>query len=209
CNGSFILASAGLLDGLTATTTYHNVVPMHERFPEVKVVGDQRYVDNGKIITTAGLSAGMDGGPHVIGVLDGEDRARQVALGEEYDWHPTGGYVRPALADRYLPNIDVEKVSGATTDWKVVSSKGDAEHWDLVVQGTSSQNATELLTSLGQALRDQGKWTAAPGQKPGAPSRSFTFEDVSGKSWQATLSVEPVTGGKSEFSAHLSMARRG
>src|SRR5262249_12644799 len=77
CNGSFILASAGVLDGLTATSTYGNVVRLQEQFPKVKVVGDQRYVDNGRIITTAGLSAGMDGALHVIAVLDGEERARQ------------------------------------------------------------------------------------------------------------------------------------
>ena len=216
CNGSFILASAGLLDGLSATSTYGNVVRLHTQFPKVKVVGDQRYVDNGKIITTAGLSVGMDGALHVIAKLDGEDRARQVALGEEYAWQPNGGYVRPALADRYLPNIDVEKLSGATTDWKVVSSTGDAEHWDIVVQGASSQTASELLASFGKALEDQGKWTAAPAAaaapaaKSGAPaSRSYTFQDVNGQSWLATVSVAPVSGGKSEYSARLSMSRRG
>ena len=211
CNGSFILASAGLLDGLTATTTYGNVVKLHENFPKVKVVGDQRYVDNGKIITTAGLSAGMDGALHVISKLDGEDRARQVALGEEYAWQPTGGYVRPALADRYVPNIDVEKLAGANTDWKVVSSKGDAQRWDIVVQGASSQSAGELLANLGKALEDQAKWTAtavAASTGAEAASRSYTFKDMNGNSWQATLSIAPVTGSKSEFSAHLSMARR-
>jgi len=215
CNGSFILASAGLLDGLTATSTYGNVLRLHAQFPKVKVVGDQRYVDNGKIITTAGLSAGMDGALHVISLLDGEARAREVALGEEYKWEPTGGYVRPAMADRFIPNIDVEKESGATTDWKVVSSTGDANHWDIVVQGASTQTAEQLLGKLGQALERQASWTAtsapAASAKHGTspPSRSWSFEDLGGKTWRGTLTVEPVAGAAGQYTARLLVARHG
>ena len=215
CNGSFILASAGLLDGLTATSTYGNVLPLHERFPKVKVVGDQRYVDNGKIITTAGLSAGMDGALHVIALLDGEARARQVALNEEYAWQPGGGYVRPALADRYVPNIDVEKESGASTDWKVVSSNGDASHWDIVVQGASKQSAGELLKNFGRALEQQARWSASS-EVSGAPkagaspaSQSWSFQDLDGRTWRGTLTVEPVKGATGEYTARLVVARNG
>jgi len=224
CNGSFILASAGLLDGLTATSTYGNVERLHTQFPKVKVVGDERYVDNGKIITTAGLSAGMDGALHVISVLDGEVAARAVALGEEYNWQPTGGYVRPAMADRLIPSIDVEKESGATTDWKVVSSTGDADHWDIVVQGASSQTAEQLLGKFGQALERQARWTAASaaaasakrGTSPTGPasasnpmSRSWSFEDLDGKTWRGTLTVEPVAGAAGQYTARLLVTRHG
>jgi putative intracellular protease/amidase len=212
CNGSFILASAGLLDGLTATSTYGNVLRLHAQFPKVKVVGDRRYVDNGKIITTAGLSAGMDGALHVISLMDGEARAREVALSEEYDWHPTGGYVRPSMADRFLPSIDVEKASGAQADWKVVSSTGDADHWDIVVQGPSKQNVDELLGSLGQALEQQARWTATASAAPRGSSprsRSWSFEDLDGRSWRGTLTVEPVTGSAGQYTARLVVARNG
>jgi len=212
CNGSFILASAGLLDGLTATSTYGNVLRLHEQFPKVKVVGDQRFVDNGKIITTAGLSAGMDGALHVIAKLDGEERARQVALGEEYHWEPGGGYVRPAMADRWVPNIDVEKEAGATTDWKVVSSTGDAAHWDITVRGASKQTAEQLLGNFGKALEQQARWTAAPAataaSKSGAPSsRTWSFQDLDGRTWRGTLTVEPVTGAAGEYTARLVVAK--
>jgi putative intracellular protease/amidase len=216
CNGSFILASAGLLDGLTATSTYGNVLPLHVQFPKVKVVGDQRYVDNGKIITTAGLSAGMDGALHVIAKLDGEARARQVALSEEYAWRPGGGYVRPALADRFLPVIDVEKESGATTDWKVVSSGGDAKHWDILVQGPSKQSAEELLGNLGRAVEQQGRWVPATTASAastkggtGARTRSWSFSDFEGRTWSGTLTVAPATGTAGEYTARLVVARNG
>jgi putative intracellular protease/amidase len=209
CNGSFILASAGILDGLKATSTYGNVLRLHQQFPKVNVVGDQRFVDNGKIITTAGLSAGMDGALHVIARLEGEARARDVALNEEYAWQPDGGYVRPAMADRYIPNIDVEKESGATTDWKVVSSTGDAHHWDISVQGASSQSAAQLLANLGQALEKQANWTAVPttAAKADVASRSWSFRDLDGRTWQGTLTVAPVKGASGTYTAHLVVAR--
>ena len=211
CNGSFILASAGLLDGLTATSTYGNVLRLHEQFPKVKVVGDQRFVDNGKIITTAGLSAGMDGALHVIAKLDGEERARQVALGEEYHWEPGGGYVRPAMADRFIPSIDVEKEAGSTADWKVVSSTGDAAHWDITVRGASQQTAEQLLGNFGRALEQQARWTAAPATavaaKGGPNSRSWSFLDLDGRTWRGTLTVAPVAGAAGEYTARLVVAR--
>jgi len=179
CNGSFILASAGLLDGLTATSTYGNVVRLQTQFPKVKVVGDQRYVDNGKIITTAGLSAGMDGALHVISLLEGEKRAREVALSEEYAWHPEGGYVRPSEADRMIPNINVEKEVSAPSDWTAVSSDGDADHWVFVFEGPSALGQKEVLDHLGHALETQAKWTpstdARTASASGANTRSWTF----------------------------------
>src|ERR1700736_1643650 len=61
CTGAFILAKAGLLDGLNATTIQHAIDDLGKFSSKIKVVRDKRYVDNGKIITTAGLSSGIDG----------------------------------------------------------------------------------------------------------------------------------------------------
>src|SRR5207247_264180 len=80
CNGAFILAHAGLLDGLGATTTASNLDRLEETFPKIRVVYDQRFVDNGKIITTGGLSAGIDGALHVVEKMLGHGTAQQVAL---------------------------------------------------------------------------------------------------------------------------------
>jgi putative intracellular protease/amidase len=104
CTGAFILAKAGLLDGLSATTVSGGIANLASAGNNIKVVYDKRYVDNGKIITTAGLSSGIDGSLYLVGKMMGKGVAQLVALGIEYDWDPEGKFVRAALADRYLPD---------------------------------------------------------------------------------------------------------
>lgn len=86
CTGSFLLAQAGLLSGRPATTHWERINEMRERFPEVEVVEDERWVDTGEIITAAGVSAGIDVALHVVRRLYGADVARATALGIEYDY---------------------------------------------------------------------------------------------------------------------------
>ncbi|HXV76907.1 MAG TPA: DJ-1/PfpI family protein, partial [Candidatus Polarisedimenticolaceae bacterium] len=69
CNGAFIMARAGLLDDMRATTFYGLIDDLRTFAPKVEVVADQRFVDNGKVVTTAGLSSGIDGSLHVIGEM--------------------------------------------------------------------------------------------------------------------------------------------
>src|SRR6266446_40496 len=109
CTGAFILSKAGLLDGLTATTIQHAIDNLQKASPRTKVVYDQRYVDNGKIITTAGLSSGIDGAFHLVSQIDGEGTAQAIALGMEYRWDPHSKYARGALADRYFPDFSDAK----------------------------------------------------------------------------------------------------
>ena len=86
CNGAFILAKAGLLDGLTATTTRPLVDGLAVAAPNIKVVHNKRFVDNGKIITSGGLSAGIDAALHVVSRIHGKARAERIAYGLEYTW---------------------------------------------------------------------------------------------------------------------------
>ena len=95
CNGAYILAKAGLLDGLEATTTAGLISGLRQAAPKTKVVEDKRFVDNGKIITTAGLSSGIDGSLHVIERLFGRGTAQMAALGMEYNWIPTRNSLVP------------------------------------------------------------------------------------------------------------------
>lgn len=60
CTGSFILGNAGLLDGLAATTHYMAVEGMRQAAPQTELRPTERWVDNGKVITSAGISAGID-----------------------------------------------------------------------------------------------------------------------------------------------------
>ncbi len=89
CTGSFLLAQAGLLDGKAATTHWASVERMREMFPDVKVRGGQpgseRWVDEGDIVTSAGVSAGIDMALHLLRRLYGEEAADATARGMEYE----------------------------------------------------------------------------------------------------------------------------
>lgn len=88
CTGAFILAKAGLLDGLSATTVQGGLDRLERFAPKAKIVRDQRYVDNGKVITTAGLSAGIDGAFHLLEKISGKEGAEETARHMEYRLKP-------------------------------------------------------------------------------------------------------------------------
>ncbi|MHC5005071.1 MAG: DJ-1/PfpI family protein [Planctomycetota bacterium] len=85
CNGALVLADLGLLGGLEATT-HHGSLDSLRRVEGVTVRDDVRYVDNGRIITTAGVSAGIDGALHLVRRLLGTEAARATARYMEYHW---------------------------------------------------------------------------------------------------------------------------
>lgn len=92
CTGAFILAEAGILEDKTATTFHAALEGLEREFPKTKVLKNVRYVDNGKVITTAGISAGIDGALHLVAKLQGFNNARKVAYHIEYDkWTPAEG----------------------------------------------------------------------------------------------------------------------
>jgi len=82
--GTFLLAAAGLLDHQPATTHYFVAAAFAAAFPAVTLVKDVRYVDNGNIITTAGVTAGIDGALHLVERYSGERIAGMVARGMQY-----------------------------------------------------------------------------------------------------------------------------
>lgn len=86
CTGAFLLAKAGLLDGQEATTHWGSIDSLKQAAPKTKVHSDRRVVDNGRIVTCAGVSAGIDGALHVVRRLLGDDPARQTARYMEYHW---------------------------------------------------------------------------------------------------------------------------
>jgi transcriptional regulator GlxA family with amidase domain len=66
CTGAFALAAAGLLDGLTATTHWHDVDELAERYPKIAVNRNVLYVDNGQVLTSAGIASGIDLCLHIV-----------------------------------------------------------------------------------------------------------------------------------------------
>ncbi len=79
CFGAFLLAEAKLLDGITATTHTWGLEGLKSAAPKCKVVADRRFVDSGKIVTTAGVTAGIDGALHVVQRLAGAEVAKWTA----------------------------------------------------------------------------------------------------------------------------------
>ena len=86
CTGAFLLAEAGLLDGRTATTHWEDIPDMQARYPAVNTVAGQRWVDEGSIVTSAGISAGIDMSLHLVERLAGRELALLTAHQMDFDW---------------------------------------------------------------------------------------------------------------------------
>lgn len=85
CTGAFILGKAGLLNNLQVTTFHRSIENLQKAVPSARVLKNTRYVDNGRVITTAGISAGIDGALHLVAKLKGKEAAMKVAQHMEYD----------------------------------------------------------------------------------------------------------------------------
>ncbi|MBG9941896.1 DJ-1/PfpI family protein [Brevibacillus formosus] len=85
CTGAFLLAKAGLLSGKKATTHWASLDRMEKEFPEVVVQKGVKFVDEGNIVTSAGISAGINMSFHIIKRLVGAEVAEQTAKTMEYD----------------------------------------------------------------------------------------------------------------------------
>jgi putative intracellular protease/amidase len=88
CTGAMILAETGLLDGHPATTWHGALERLARDFPQVHGQPGRRFVDAGRFVTTAGVSAGIDGSLHVVARLLGRHVAEQASRYMEYPWAP-------------------------------------------------------------------------------------------------------------------------
>ncbi len=86
CTGSMLLGFAGLLDGLHATTHWRSLDWMRESFPTVTVEYGKHFVQDGRVLTSAGISAGIDMSLKVVANYFGEEIARATARHMEYPY---------------------------------------------------------------------------------------------------------------------------
>jgi transcriptional regulator GlxA family with amidase domain len=102
CTGALILASAGLLDGLSATTHHGAIDELRVAAPRTVVHDAARIVDNGRVVTSSGVSAGIDMSLHVVARLLGEKHARETASYTEYEgrWDDATRIVTPTTTKR-------------------------------------------------------------------------------------------------------------
>lgn len=126
CNGAFIAAEAGLLDGMKATTFHTMIDDLKQAYPKVQVVDDQRFVDNGRVISTAGITSGVDGALYLNSKLHGKAASQLAALSLEYAWAPESTFARAALADMRIPDAFYEAVEPAGD---LTGYSGDRDSW--------------------------------------------------------------------------------
>ncbi|MEW6210132.1 MAG: copper chaperone PCu(A)C [Acidobacteriota bacterium] len=190
CNGAYILAKTGLLDGMTATTFYDLIDGLPAVAPKVKVVRDRRYVDNGKFITTAGISSGIDGSLYVVSKMFGKALAQMVALNMEYNWQPDSTYARASLADRHIRNIFGRRLRLNVPEGvqvKVLSTEGNPRSWEVRWQAQGATTAAEILKLLNDSLT-AGAWKKEKSAKSETSAWRFTDED--GAEWSGAVTVQ-------------------
>ncbi|MDB6073973.1 MAG: thiamine biosynthesis protein ThiJ [Verrucomicrobiaceae bacterium] len=86
CTGSFLLAKAGLLDGKRATTHWSDIEEMRSIFPNVQVGDNVRWVEQGNLITSGGISAGIDMSLHLVAKSESDALAVATAKQMDYNW---------------------------------------------------------------------------------------------------------------------------
>jgi len=101
---SLLLAAAGLLDGRRATTNKRSFEFVAQTRPAVEWVREARWVDDGDMVSSSGVSAGMDMALHLIRRLVGNEASDQIAEATEYEWHRDASWdpfaARAGLLDR-------------------------------------------------------------------------------------------------------------
>lgn len=118
CTGAEILARAGLLENMNVTTYYGFIPGLQAMLPNSTVLKETRYVDNGKIVTTAGVSAGIDGALHLLSRIKGLDVAKATAQYMEYDkWKAEEGRI-----DYHNPHIEKIKASLNSPEKEITAS---------------------------------------------------------------------------------------
>jgi transcriptional regulator GlxA family with amidase domain len=125
CSGAYVLAWAGLLDGLRATTHWRYAEDFARRFPQVTVDPDVLYVDNGAVITSAGSAAGLDACLHLLRLEHGSHAANTIARRMVVAPHRDGGQAQfvqsPVPTARRVGSEDLASVC----DWVVAHPDAD------------------------------------------------------------------------------------
>jgi putative intracellular protease/amidase len=187
CLGADILAQAGLLNGLKATTYAPHIGHLQHSTPKAKIVSDQRVVDNGKIITTGGLSAGIDGALHVVERLFGRGRANEVAVNMEYNWNPLSDYVRPQLADMKLLFV-LDEVLHPRLKKRTLIYQGDRRHWQFAYEVEAKQTLENFKQQFFSIMSDWG-WTK---QSENGNQSNWSYTDEQNHSWECSMNLEEL-----------------
>lgn len=115
CLGAFPLAQAGLLDGKTATTHWAYAGKLAARYPEVRINPEVLYVDEGEVLTSAGVAAGLDCCLHLLRQLAGAEAANRVARQLLIAPHRQGGQAQ--FIERPVPTSGSNDRFSLVLEW--------------------------------------------------------------------------------------------
>jgi transcriptional regulator GlxA family with amidase domain len=88
CTGAFLLAQAGVLEGLEATTHWEDIAALRDLRQGLRVREGVRWVDQGRVVTSAGIAAGIAMSLHLVERLHSRELAVRTARQMEFDWEP-------------------------------------------------------------------------------------------------------------------------
>ena len=183
CNGSFFLGKIGALDGLEATTTAGNLIALQKLAPKARVTANKRVIDNGKIITTGGLTAGIDGALHIVQRETSEPLARGLSLYLEYNWQREGSFLPAALAFRHVTPMIISTLLPLGAD--IVSSSGDDRQWNVEAR-VSAQSPKQLASMFHEAGTTLLGWRDV---RSSEGNGCFAFDDYDGSKWQTCFEL--------------------
>jgi len=185
CTGAFVLAKAGMLDNLEVTTWHDAIERLQKTTPNARVENGRRFVDNGHVVTTAGISAGIDGSLHVVARLLGRRIADQVAAYMEYHWTPEayllGGYA-------YL-NPSTNAAGRAIQSGDMAYEEKRLDEAEAIFRGVvkSDPSNSEAWSDLGVILRAKNDHPAAADAFAAAATRAVEKRSIAMSSYNAAI----------------------
>ena|SRR5688572_3582563 len=151
CTGAFILAKAGLLDNKRVTTYWGSTKSLGKTLPTSTVMENTRFVDNGTIITTAGVSAGIDGALHLVSRIKGLEAAKKTAHYMEYEkWNPEEGVVDKTNV--YLQKIGMEGSKSSSSTEEMAPFPGEFRNMASALSGQGQNLQAEKVLKEGIKL---------------------------------------------------------
>jgi transcriptional regulator GlxA family with amidase domain len=158
CTGSYFLAAAGLLDGLRATTHWSSTDHFQRLFPQVKVEPDVLYVDNGDVLTSAGVASGIDLCLHIVRRDHGTAVANASARRTVVPPHREGGqaqYIERPVPEPQMATTAAARAWALTRLDQPLSLREMAERESMSVRTFTRRFREEVGISPGQWLAQQ------------------------------------------------------
>jgi putative intracellular protease/amidase len=150
CTGAFVLAKTGVTAGKDITTHFGALERLQAAVPDAHVQAGRRFVDNGTFVTTAGVSAGIDGSLHVVARLLGRAVADQTARYMEYHWVP-----EPYLSGKYaLLNPSLDERGRSLQLAGIHANEGNPQEAAVIYKSLLAKDANDAGASFGLAWID-------------------------------------------------------